>query len=328
MIKTTEGIDWIIEQLKKDQSPDGSWSYPFETGLVTDAYMIILLRTLEIDDEELIQGLTERIIGKQDKYGAWKLFYDEGHGNLSLTIECYYALLYSGYYQKEDHRLRAAQKFILANGGLEESGMFTKVMLALTGQYKWPAFSPLPAEVVLLPLYFPVNFYSISVFGRANLAPIMILFDKKFFKKTTKSPNLSDLYLNRNVENSWIRSSEYRSLLSFLEEGVKNLIGLPKELHELAIERLKNYMLSHLEPDGTYYSYFSSTFLMIFALTSLGIKKTDPVITNAINGLISMKCEINGLPHIQYTTANVWNTALIGYALQDAGIPDNDPDMC
>jgi sporulenol synthase len=325
MMKTSEGIYWLVEQLRKDQSPDGSWSYPFETGLSTDAYMIILLRTFEIDDEELIQGLAERILSKQEVNGAWKLFYDEGEGNLSATIECYYALLYTGYYQKDDQRLKTAKKFILSNGGLEEASMFTKIMLAITGQYQWPSLPPLPAEIILLPLRFPVNFYSISVFGRANLAPIMILFDKKFSLKTTRSPKLSDLYLNRNSHHPWIHSSEYRSLLSYLEDGIKNLLGLPKDLHNLAIERLKSYMLNHLEPDGTFYSYFSSTFLMVFALTALDYKKTNPVITNAIKGLKSMECEINGFPHMQYTTANVWNTSLIGYALQGAGVSPDDP---
>ena len=154
MIDTKVGIDWIIDMLRKDQSPDGSWDYPFETGISTDAYMIILLRTLEINDEELIQGLTKRILSRQAKNGAWKLYYDEGDGNLTATVESYYALLYSGFYQKDDNRLRAAKKFILANGGLEEVSMLTKVMLSLTGQYKWPAISPLPIEVILLPLYF------------------------------------------------------------------------------------------------------------------------------------------------------------------------------
>jgi squalene cyclase len=51
-----KGVEWIIETLRKDQSPDGSWAYPFDTGISTDAYMIILLRTLEIDDKELIWG--------------------------------------------------------------------------------------------------------------------------------------------------------------------------------------------------------------------------------------------------------------------------------
>jgi sporulenol synthase len=63
---------------------------------------------------------------------------------------------------------------------------------------------------------------------------------------------------------------------------------------------------------------------MIFALLSLGYKKTDSIIAKAINGIKSMKCEINGLPHMQYTTANLWNTSLVGYALQSAGIGAED----
>ncbi len=325
MINTKTGIDWIIDRLRNDQSPDGSWNYPFETGLSTDAYMIILLRSLELNDEELIQGLVSRIFSKQEKNGVWKLYYDEDDGNLSATVEAYYALLYSGYVKKDDKRMSAAKRFILSKGGLEEVSIFTKVMLSLTGQYIWPDFSPLPIEFILLPHYFPINFYSFSVFGRANLTPIILLADKNFFIKTEKSPNLSDLHLHRNQENSWIRSSKYRSLFSFIEDGVKRLIGLPEQIHQLAVERAKKYMVDHLEPDGTFFSYYSCTFFMIFALLSLGYKKTDPVITKAVNGLLAMKCEINGFPHMQYTTANVWNTSLISYGLQSAGVSADDP---
>ncbi|MCM3724093.1 squalene--hopene cyclase [Neobacillus cucumis] len=325
MTDTKKGMDWIIEMLRKDQSPNGSWDYPFETGISTDAYMIILLRSLELHDEELIQGLSNRILSKQEKNGAWKLFYDEGEGNLTATVEAYYALLYSGNYPKNDKRILAAKRFILANGGIEQVSMFTKVMLAITGQYTWPSYSPLPIELILLPLHFPINFYSFSVFGRANLTPIMILADKQFTIKIDKCPDLSDLHLNREAKSQWDCSEDYRSLFSFIKDGAESLLGLPKQLHQLAIERAKKYMLDHLEPDGTFYSYYSSTFLMIFALLSLGYKKTDPVITKALEGILSMKCEIDGFPHMQYTTANVWNTSLISFCLQAAGVTHNDP---
>lgn len=325
MIDSSKGIEWIIEKLRKDQSPDGSWNYPFETGTSTDAYMIILLQTLEIDDDELIQGLCRRLLNKQGDNGAWKLYYDEGDGNLSATIEAYYALLFSQYYDKDDKRLQAAKRFIRENGGLEEAGTYTKIMLALTGQYQWPAFSPLPVEFILLPEIFPINFYSISVFGRANLTPIMILAAKKFSIKTANTPDLADLHMGRGEGDPWIRSHEWRSLLSAIKDGVNSLSGLPKELHTLAIERGKKYMLDRIEPDGTFLSYYSSTFLMIFALLSLGYKKNDPVIVKAVEGLKSMKTEIDDLPHMQYTTANVWNTSLVNFALQSAGMPPDDP---
>ncbi len=102
----------LINLFEEQQTMDGSWNYPFETGIITDAYMIILLRTLNLHEEELIQQLTGRIISRQDRNGAWKLFYDEESGILSSTIEAYYALLFSGLYKKEDFELQKARNFI------------------------------------------------------------------------------------------------------------------------------------------------------------------------------------------------------------------------
>src|SRR4051812_25566264 len=220
MIKNqmTDEMDRMIEILRQDQSPNGSWNYPFETGISTDCYMIILLRSLENHEENLIKQLTERIVSKQEENGAWKLFYDEPTGNVSATVEAYYALLYSGYCTKKDPRLRRAKQFILTHGGMEKAHVLTKIMLAMTGQLKWPSFIPIPIEMILLPPSFPVNFYHFSVFGRANLTPIMILADKKFRLKTEKSPDLSDLFVSRDPNDSFSfkESEEWRSLYSVI----------------------------------------------------------------------------------------------------------------
>jgi sporulenol synthase len=82
-------ISRLVAIVKRKQAPDGSWRYPFETGISTDAYMIILLRTLEINDEDLIRKLVEHIESRQEDNGAWKLFYDEGEGNVTATVEAY-----------------------------------------------------------------------------------------------------------------------------------------------------------------------------------------------------------------------------------------------
>ncbi|OCA91861.1 squalene--hopene cyclase [Pseudobacillus wudalianchiensis] len=326
--KVKELTRQIVNQLKQTQTANGSWDYPFETGISSDAYMIILLRTLEINDEDLIRGLAKRIMSRQEKNGAWKLFHDEDEGNVTATVEAYYSLLYSGYYTKGDPRLQAAKKFILAKGGIEQSHLLTKIILALTGQYRWPPFFPIPIEVILLPLSFPINFYDISVFGRANIIPIMILSNKKYSKKTKRSPNLSDLFTFRSDDYfRWPENRETQKLCSMIKEEITRLIGLPHAIHSLAVQRAKRYMLDHIEPDGTLYSYFSSTFFMIFALLSLGYSKSDPVILEAINGLKGMKCLIKGHPHMQFTTATVWNTALISYALQEAGVSSSDSSI-
>lgn len=314
-------INRLAEFILKRKNFDGTWDFPFETGIATDCYMIILLRTLEIHDEQFIQSLVDRILSKQEKNGAWKLFYDEEKGNLSTTVEAYYALLYSGFIDQNNTNMRLARKFIINYGGIGKVNMFTKVMLALTDQIKWPKSFHLPIEFILFPTTFPVNFFDFSVYARANLIPILIAADRKFSIKTKHTPDLSDLYVHRN-EDLWdLGSSEWRSFFSFIYDGMKQLVGIPFELHRLALHRAEQYMLNRIEQDGTFYSYFSSTFLMIFALMALGYSKKHPVIVRAVQGLKSMKTTIDGHTHIQYTTATVWNTALLSYSLQEAGVP-------
>lgn len=60
-------MEALVAKLREDQHEDGSWQYPFEAGTFTDAYVIILLRTLEKDDEALIEALAERLLSYRRK---------------------------------------------------------------------------------------------------------------------------------------------------------------------------------------------------------------------------------------------------------------------
>lgn len=309
----------IADQLIQDQSDNGAWHYPFETGIATDCSMIILLRTLEIDDEELIKELVDRIAGEQQEDGSWKLFHDQEKGDLTSTVEAYYALLYSGYRDKKDPEIQAARQFILDNGGASEVHLFLKIMLALTGQCEWPHL-PINIEVMLIPDSFPINLFDLSVYGRANLIPFLILANTNFRKRTPRSPNLSDLFQNKEVRFfTEDQEEDARSLIKWIKQGIKGLKS-HGNLRELALYRAEKYMLDRLEPDGTFLNYFSCTTLMIFALMARGYHTTHPVITRAVQGLKAMATRIDGKLHCQYTTATVWNTTLINYALQESGI--------
>lgn len=321
-----DAINRLIAQFHQDQTADGSWNYPFEMGIVTDCYTIILLRMLEIENEEkLIKGLVRRIRERQQSNGAWKLYKDEKDGNLSVTVEAYFALLYSGYKHEHEPKMQAAKEFIIGKGGISRTQLSTKMMLVITGQYKWPDFS-IPIEFMLLPETFPINFFDFSVFARSNIAPLLILANKKFTIQTKQTPNLSDLLINEDDTFFTMEERrEWRSILDEIEQGVETLFGLPEELHQLALTRTKDYMLQRIEPNGTLESYYSATFFMIFALLAEGHGKRDSIIVHAVNGIKSMICKIGNNPHVQYTTANVWNTALISYALQEAGVPFHSP---
>ena len=79
-------------------------------------------------------------------------------------------------------------------------------------------------------------------------------------------------------------------------------------------------MLERIEPDGSLYSYFTSTFLMIYAFIALGYEKDHPIIVNAINSLKANICSSDNDFYTQETDATIWNTALLSDAIQTAGL--------
>lgn len=311
----------ILEKIKNTQKRDGSWRFCFEGGLMTDAFMIITLRALEIKNEEdLIKELTERLLSTQTDEGTWKTYPDEKEGHLSVTIQAYSALLFSGFLTQDHPALKKAEHFILEKGGLINAHFMTKWMLAVNGLYPWPTLFYVPMTFLLIPKSFPFNFYQFSSYARIHFIPMMIAANKKFTIKSAYTPMINHLFKQPSSHHFY---NDSRSYSMFMNE-MKKLLTLPEYLHRLGYQKAERYMLKRIENDGTLYSYASATFFMIFALLSLGYSKTSPTILNAINGLkqlISTTC--NGI-HLENSTSAVWDTALLSYALQEANVSEQE----
>lgn len=308
-------IQEMIRNIKDHQCADGTWRYSFESGPMTDAYMIIILRTLESKDEELIKKLVSRLLNTQHSNGAWKL-YDDDIGNLSATAEAYTALLFSGYVKKSDENMKKAEVFILENGGLESTHVSTKFMLALNSLYPWPIYFPLPLLIMNIPVFFPLNFYQFSSYSRAHFAPVLILGHQKFSFKNRWTPDLSHLCLHSKTKQIRIRK-KHSSFISKLFS--LRLFTKP------AIKKAERYILQNIEHDGTLSSYASATFFMIYALLAFDYHPTSPLIQNAIQGLKSLVSKVDKDYHVQNSPSTIWDTSLISYALQEAGLSIEDP---
>jgi sporulenol synthase len=316
-----EEIERLTALLMEQQQQDGSWIYCFENGIVIDAYVIILFRILNVQNEALIQQLHNRILNEQQQGGFWSLYADEKEGNLSASVEAYYALLYSGYSEITDEPIQRAKRYIQSKGGLGKvTSILTKAILATTGQIKWPlAISSIPLEVLLFPNYFPINFFEFSGYSRVHLTPMLIMADRRFSIRTTDTPDLSDL-TNLREDADEPRSRGYQEMKDNIQTGLSRLLGTPNYIHEVARNKAEKFILQRIESDGTLYSYASSTILMIFALLALDYEKQHPIITKAIQGLTEMQCRSGNKTTIQNSPSTVWDTALITYALQEAGI--------
>ncbi|MGE8205123.1 prenyltransferase/squalene oxidase repeat-containing protein [Heyndrickxia sp. NPDC080065] len=306
-------IQRLIQQIIEKQSNDGTWKYCFESGPMTDSYLLMLLRIIEYKDEELIKKLYNRLINTQQSNGAWKLFDDDG-GNLSATVEAYTALLYSGFVCPTDLCMKKAESFILDQGGLENTHPSTKFMLALHNHYPWPRIFPLPLFLLNIPSFFPINFFKFSSYVRAHLAPILILGYKKFTIKNKWTPDISHLYLNSKKRQRGKKGlfSAFRSII-------------PNFLSKNALNKAETYMLKSIEEDGTLYSYASATFYLVYALLALGYRINSPLILHAIEGLKSMIYDDGKDCHLQNSPSTIWDTALVSYALQESGTSIEDP---
>ncbi|WP_020620629.1 squalene--hopene cyclase [Paenibacillus daejeonensis] len=337
MSKTGDPIDQAIQrfihELTDLQQPDGSWRFCFDTGTNVDAYVIILLRSLGSDEEPLIRRLHARIRARQQREGCWRLYPDDDEGHLSATIEAYYALLYSGYSQPDDKHMQRAQRYITKRGGLRRvEGLMTQALLAATGQIKWPrSITSIPLEMLLLPLSFPVQFFDFSGYARVHLAPLLLMADHQFAVQGDDWPDLHQLVGGERKDGKAAMEPRLtvteHSVHQLMDSGLNRLIGSRTSLHESASSRAEQYMLERIEADGTLYSYASSTILMIFALLALEYDRDDPVIVRAVEGLKGMAYELDEGLMIQNSPSEIWDTALLAYALQEAGLSASHPTV-
>jgi sporulenol synthase len=327
MNQVQQAIQFLTKKIITNQSEDGSWRFCFESGVMTDAYTIIALRSLTMEDVPWVRALHQRIRSKQEPNGAWKVFPDEHEGNLSATVEAVFALLYSGYSHPSDPHIQHAIRFIETRGGITQiDSLLTKIILACCGQYPWSSFFPLPVELLLVPSASPVNFYDFSGYARVHLAPFMLLAEKRFIITNERTPNLSELLrIEPPMDVYRDPSKRLNSLWNEMNQFVEKLISTPEHIHHIALHKAEQYMLDRIETDGTLYSYASATILMIFALLSLGNDKQNPLVIRAFQGLKLLVCRTDGTIHIQNSTSTVWDTALVSHALQQTGLTAEHP---
>ncbi|MGB8001973.1 MAG: prenyltransferase/squalene oxidase repeat-containing protein [Anaerobacillus sp.] len=300
-----ERINQLVQKALSTQWEDGAFRLCFENSLLTDAMMIVLIRTLELHEERILENLVGRILTKQSRVGCWKL-YDDEEGNLSATVLAYHSLLFSGKVSRDQEQMKRAERYIMKWGGIEQSDSMTKVFLALNGHMEWPRLCHFPMLFMLVPEFFPVSFYDLSSYARIHFAPIILTQDLRYSIRTKWTPDLTHL------------KGEERSLHETLSAAWDTVVNFPSHQLYKARKRAEHYMFARIEEDGTLFNYATATFFMIYALLALGYEKHSSAILHAMSGLKRMLCLSDS--HLQNSPSTVWDTALLSSALQDAGL--------
>src|SRR6185295_11951823 len=155
------------------QHGQGWWQGELETNVTMDAEDMLLREFLQIRTREQTEASARWIASKQREDGTWANFYG-GPGDLSTTVEAYVALRLAGHEPAEPHMARAAE-WIRAGGGIPATRVFTRIWLAMFGEWPWDDLPVMPPELIYLPAWFPLNVYDWACWARQTIVPLTIV---------------------------------------------------------------------------------------------------------------------------------------------------------
>lgn len=315
------------------QSPQGYWEGELEADVSVSAGYIPLMRfMLGTVDPERQRKVVNFVKGKQNPDGSWPSYHG-GPGDLNVTIQAYFALKLAGISAGEPFMQRARQ-FVLAQGGVSEANVFTKIWLALFGQYDWRGTPMIPPEVVLLPNWSYFNIYEFASWSRATIVALTIVLTKRAVHEVPESAALAELY----VEPEGLRDHSlgridklfsWRSFFLMADSLFKLWEALPfKPGRGLAMQRTERWIVEHQEADGSWGGIMLPWVYSLMALKCLGYPLDHPVIVRGLSGLEGFIAEDDSTMRLQPATSPVWDTAWAVIALRESGLAPDHPALC
>ncbi|HYY52797.1 MAG TPA: hypothetical protein VE755_07995, partial [Myxococcales bacterium] len=202
MIGTTtrierSGLDLVIERaqgwFERQQYPEGYWWAELESNATMDAEYLLLTHFLGARNEELWRGVAQDIRSYQRDDGSWAMYHG-APGDLSTSIECYFALKLAGDRPDAPHLVRA-RAFIRERGGIARARTFTRIWLALFGQWSWDELPVMPPELMLLPPKAPLSIYRFSSWARGTIVPLLLLMDERPVRAIPELARLDELHV-------------------------------------------------------------------------------------------------------------------------------------
>jgi squalene-hopene/tetraprenyl-beta-curcumene cyclase len=344
--RISEAINRARNYLLAQQSLDGYWWAELEANVTLTAEYLMLHRILinadprnrfsnGRDREQQIQQMARYLLRQQRSHGGWELFYGDG-GEISTTIEAYFALKLAGH-RADERPMQQARQFILERGGLTGARVFTKIHLALFGAYPWEGIPTLPPWFMFLPVWFPLNIYTMASWARSSTVPLLVVIDRK----PVYDPGVraDELFVegSRDKAEVGLKNNDGTAIGSFFLAADKLLkwfdrIGLVP-FRQKGIEAAEAWVIERQDAPGDWAGIVPAMLNSILMFHARGYSTKHPYIKRGLDALDRFCIEegvIEGseLPHylrLQPCISPTWDTALGLTALLDAGMPLTDP---
>jgi squalene-hopene/tetraprenyl-beta-curcumene cyclase len=321
-------LDRAVEHLLGLQHKDGWWKGELETNVTMDAEDLLMRQFLGIRTPEQTALSARWIRSQQRADGSWANFY-RGPGDVSTTAEAYIALKLAGDDPEAPH-MALAREYVLSGGGLEHSRVFTRIWLALFGEWSWHDVPAMPPEMVFLPDWVPFSLYDWACWARQTVVPLTILGALR--PKRDLGTTTTELRSGRAAAGPGRPLTSWKGAFGLLD---KVLHGYERHafgpLRKQAMRRAAEWIVARQEKDGSWGGIQPPWVYSLMALHAVGYPLDHPVLAAGIEGWERFTVHADGpdgpLRRIEACQSPVWDTALAMVALGDAGAPADQPEM-
>jgi squalene-hopene/tetraprenyl-beta-curcumene cyclase len=323
------------------QHAAGWWQGELETNVTMDAEDLLLRQFLGVRDDAQTAAAARWIRSQQRADGTWANFF-AGPADLSTTVEAYVALRLAGD-EPDAPRLRRARDWILAQGGVEATRVFTRLWLALSGRWSWDDLPVIPPELIYLPSWFPLNIYDWGCWARQTIVALAVV---QSFRPSRPLPFTIDELRTGGPHGRAPgprRSFDARPLpgaRTHRDPWSRVFPALDKALHKYrpvkparraALRRCAEWIIARQERDGCWGGIQPPWVYSLMALNLLGYDLEHPVMQRGLAGLDRFTITEDGpdgpVRRLEACQSPVWDTVLMMIGLADAGLAPDDPAL-
>ena len=265
-----------------------------------------------------------------------------GPGDLSTTVEAYVALRLAGHLPGAPHMARAAE-WISAGGGIPATRVFTRIWLALFGQWSWDDLPVMPPEMVYLPAWFPLNVYDWACWARQTIVPLTVVGSLRpvrslpFGLDEIRAPGHDGPGDRARKPSQAADRTGWELAFGGLDRVLHVLerhghrTRPVRAMRRAALRRCADWIIARQEQDGCWGGIQPPWVYSLIALHLLGYGLNHPVIKRGLAGLdrftIYEDTPDGPIRRLEACQSPVWDTVLAVVALADAGLPPDHPAM-
>jgi squalene-hopene/tetraprenyl-beta-curcumene cyclase len=309
-----------------EQGDEGFWWSELESNVTMTAEYLMMLHFLGIHDPERERRIANHILKHQRVDGTWALFWG-GKGDISTTVEAYFALKLAGR-SADEPAMRKARQFILSHGGVESSRVFTKIFLALFGELEWEAVPSIPVELMLLPPWAPFNIYGMSSWARATLVPLSVVSEVKPVRHLPEDFRITELFQDPGNRRPPLVGKRF-PVLSWkrfflgVDQVLKGMdrAGM-RPFRKKGLQCAERWILDHQEESGDWAGIQPPMIYSIIALSAMGHDSSFEPIQRGLKALDQFTIRRGDEIILQSCISPVWDTALTSLALLYSGLEE------